>query len=127
MARSGIKLITDTPGDGAPVLRQHVYRVKLKMWLHQGEAVRWEQPWGMIDRTRLEDDGATLISDLRIDRENLFAGLFKGIEGMHIGGRRKMRISPHLAYGEKAVPGRIPAQAVIIAEIEFISERKMEH
>ena len=97
------------------------------MWLHRGEPVRWEQPWGMIDRARLEDAGATLITDLRIDRENLFAGLFQGIEGMRIGGRRKLRISPHLAYRDKGVPGRIPAHAVIIAEIEFISERKMEH
>ena len=96
------------------------------MWLNQGEPVRWEQPWGMIDRARLEDDGATLITDLRIDRENLFAGLFQGIDGMRIGGRRKLKISPHLAYGERGIPGRIPAQAVVIAEIEFISERKMD-
>ncbi|NCF35828.1 MAG: peptidylprolyl isomerase [Gammaproteobacteria bacterium] len=77
----------------------------------------------MIDRARLEDGGATLITDLRIDRENLFAGLFQGIEGMRIGGRRKLKISPHLAYGEKGIPGKIPGQAVIIAEIEFIEER----
>ena len=125
--RSGIKLIAETPGTGALVERQQIYQVRLKMWLHRGEPVCWEQPWGMIDRARLEDNGATLITDLRIDRENMFAGLFQGIEGMRIGGRRKLRISPHLAYGEIGVPGRIPAQAVIIAEIEFISERKMEH
>jgi FKBP-type peptidyl-prolyl cis-trans isomerase len=81
----------------------------------------------MIDRARLEDDGATLVTDLRIDRENLFAGLFKGIEGMRIGGRRKLKISPHLAYGEAGIEGRIPAQAVIIAEIEFIEERVMSN
>jgi hypothetical protein len=126
MPRSGIKLITETPGEGALVERQHVYQVRLKMWLNQGEPVRWEHPWGMIDRARLEDDGATLITDLRIDRENLFAGLFQGIDGMRIGGRRKLKISPHLAYGERGIPGRIPAQAVIIVEIEFISERKMD-
>ncbi|MCP4386754.1 MAG: FKBP-type peptidyl-prolyl cis-trans isomerase [Gammaproteobacteria bacterium] len=79
----------------------------------------------MIDRARLEDDGTTLITDLRIDRENLIAGIFKGIEGMRIGGRRKLKISPHLAYGEAGISGRIPPEAVIIAEIEFIAERKM--
>lgn len=105
--------------------RQHVYQVQLKMWLNQGEPVRWERPWGMIDRARLEDDGTTLITDLRVDRENLFAGLFKGIEGMRIGGRRKLKISPHLAYGEAGIAGRIPSQAVIITEIEFIEERVM--
>ena len=125
MRRSGIKIIADTPGDGAPVERQHVYQLRLKMWLHKGEPIRWERPWGLVDRARLEDNGATLITDLRVDRENMFAGLFQGIEGMHIGGRRKLKISPHLAYGDTGIPGRIPPQAVIIAEIEFIAERKM--
>jgi len=44
---------------------------------------------------------------------------------MRIGGRRKLKISPHLAYGDKGIPGRIPPQAVIIVEIEFIEERIM--
>ena len=126
MQRSGIKLIEDIPGDGPGVERGRVYRVRLKMWLNQGEPIRWERAWGPIDRARLEDDGATLISDLRIDRENLFPGLFQGIDGMRLGGRRKLRISPHLAYGDKGIPGRVPPGAVILAEIEFISERYMK-
>jgi len=125
LGRSGIKVIADQAGDGAPIERQHVYRLRLKIWLHKGEPVRWEQPWGLVDRARLEDDGATLITDLRIDRENMFAGLLQGIEGMRIGGKRKLKISPHLAYGDKGIPGRIPPRAVIIVEIEFIEERIM--
>ena len=125
MMRPGIELLEDTPGEGAPIERQRVYRLRLKMWLNRGEPIRWERPWGMIDRARLEDNGETLITDLRIDRENLFAGLFQGIEGMQVGGKRKLRISPHLAYGEQGIPGRIPANAVIVAEIEFLAERNM--
>ena len=127
MKRSGIKIIADTPGQGAPVERQHVYHLRLKMWLNQGEPIRWEHPWGMIDRARLEDNGETLFTDLRIDRENLFAGLFQGIEGMRIGGTRKLKISPHLAYGEAGIPGKVPPQALIITEIEFIEERNKEY
>lgn len=123
--RSGIKLLADIRGNGSTIARQRVYQVRLKMWLHRNQPIRWEQPWGMIDRASLEDDGATLITDLRIDRENLFAGLFQGIDGMRVGGRRKMKISPQLAYGEAGIPGRVPAQAVIIVEIEFIAERQM--
>jgi len=125
MARPGITRLEDRPGDGAPIMRQHVYRVRLRMWLNKGEAIRWEYPSGPIDRAVLEDDGATLITDLRIDRENLIAGLFQGIEGMRIGGRRKLKISPHLAYGGNGIPGRIPPDAAILAEIEFIEERDM--
>ncbi len=78
----------------------------------------------MIDRARLEDEGQTLISDLRIDREELIAGIFYGIEGMCIGGTRMLRISPHLAYGERGVPGIIPADAVLNVEICFLEERE---
>ena len=125
MTRAGIRLIEDSAGNGALIERQRVYQVRLQLWLNQGEPVRWERPWGLIDRARLEDDGATLVTDLRIDRENLLAGLFQGIEGMRIGGRRKLKISPHLAYGETGIPGKIPPQAVIVAEIEIIAERNM--
>ena len=125
MARPGIEIITDTPGSGAEIKRQRVYQVRLKLWLNQGDSIRWERPWGFIDRARLEDEGATLLTDLRIDRENLFAGLFQGIAGMRIGGIRKLKISPHLAYGDAGLPGKIPPRAVVIAEIEFIAERNM--
>ncbi|MGD2172157.1 MAG: FKBP-type peptidyl-prolyl cis-trans isomerase [Gammaproteobacteria bacterium] len=121
--RPGIKLLEDRPGSGDPVERLRVYRVRLKMWLNKGEPIRWEQPWGLVDRAHLEDDGSTLVTDLRVDRENLIAGLFQGVEGMRIGGRRKIRISPHLAYGDRGIPGRIPPAAAILAEIEFLEER----
>lgn len=123
MKRSGITLLEDRPGDGAAIERGRIYRIRLKMWLNKGEPIRWERPWGMIDRARLEDEGATAITDLRVDREQLFPGLFQGIDGMRIGGRRKLRISPHLASGERGIPGRVPANAVIVAEIEFIEQR----
>ncbi len=124
LQRPGIEVIADRTGDGELVERQHIYQLRLNMWLNKGDPVCWERPWGMVDRARLEDDGKTLITDLRIDRENLFAGLFHGIEGMRIGGVRRLKISPHLAYGKTGIPDRIPANAVVIVEIEFLSERK---
>ncbi len=123
MKRSGIKILEDEPGSGAAIERGRIYRLRLNLWLNNGDPLRWQEPCGFIDRARLEDDGATLITDLRIDRESLFAGLFQGIEGMCIGGRRKLRISPHLAYAEAGLPPGIPPRAVIVAEIEFIEER----
>jgi FKBP-type peptidyl-prolyl cis-trans isomerase len=49
-------------------------------------------------------------------------GLFYGSEGMRVGGTRRLKISPHLAYGDKGVPGVIPANAVLIVEIAFLEE-----
>ena len=123
MKRPGIRLLEDSPGSGDTIQRLRTYRVRLKLWLNRGKPIRWDQPWGLIDRARLEDDGATLVTDLRFDRENLFAGLFQGIDGMRIGGCRKLKIAPHLAYGANGIPGKIPPDAAIVAEIEIIEER----
>lgn len=122
--KSGIKLQAETPGEGDLVQRQQVYQMQIRMWLNHGQAIVWPRPWGMIDRARLENDGKTLITDLRFDRENLFNGLFYGIDGMRIGGSRTLKISPHLAYGEQGVAGLIPAHAVVIVEVTILEHRK---
>ena len=123
LIKPGIRLLEDNPGTGPEIQRQHIYQIRLKLWLNRGEPVRWERPWGMIDRARLEDEGETLVTDLRIDRENLFAGLFQGMQGMRIGGTRKLKISPHLAYGARGLPGVIPEDAMIVAEVSVMEQR----
>lgn len=123
--RSGIKILDDVPGDGPPIERQHVYRIRLRMWLNKGEPIRWKSPWGQLDHARLDDEGRTLTTCVRIDRRSLMNGLFYGVEGMHIGGTRRLKISPHLAYGERGVPDVVPANAVVIAEITFVEERAL--
>lgn len=122
--KSGIRLLDEEEGDGALIQRQQVYQMQIRMWLNQGQPIVWQRPWGMIDRARLEDEGKTLITDLRVDRENLFNGLFYGIQGMRIGGCRKLKISPHLAYGERGIEGLIPANAVVIVEVTVLGLRQ---
>lgn len=39
---------------------------------------------------------------------------------MRVGGTRRLEIAPHLAYGDRGVPGTIPAGAVLIAEITVL-------
>ena len=39
---------------------------------------------------------------------------------MKVGGYRKVTISPHLAYGEKGIPGIIPQNAKLTAEIKVL-------
>lgn len=121
--RSGLMLLLDVPGTGDVVRRQQNYLVRLRMHLHRGEAVRWRTAWGVQDGARLEDEGATLITEVRIDRRSLIAGLFYGIDGMRIGGVRRLEIAPHLAYGERGVPGIVPAGAVLTAEIAILESR----
>jgi hypothetical protein len=121
--RSGIEVLEDAPGTGALVERQRSYRIRLQMWLNKGEPIRWAAPWGPVGRAFLEDDGQTLTTEVRIDRRSLINGMFYGIEGMRVGGVRKLKISPHLGYRDRGVPGVIPSNAVLIAEIAILEER----
>ena len=45
------------------------------------------------------------------------AGVEHALMGMKAGGYRKVRISPHLAYRNKGIPGLVHPDAVLIYEI----------
>jgi uncharacterized protein len=118
--RSGVALLWDIPGDGELVRRRHNYRIRLRLWLSGGNPIRWPMAWGPVGTARLTDNGETMITGLRIDRRSLIAGLFYGVEGMRVGGTRRLEIAPHLAYGTRGVPGIVPANALLTAEIEIL-------
>lgn len=118
--RSGLTLLLDIPGTGELVRRQHKYLIRLRLRLNRGEPVRWQMAWGSVGVARLEDNGETLLTDARIDRRSLVNGLFYGVEGMRVGGTRRLEMAPHLAYGERGVPGVIPENAVLTAEISIL-------
>jgi peptidylprolyl isomerase len=68
----------------------------------------------------LEDNGETLITEVRIDRRSLVSGLYYGVQDMRVGGTRRLEIAPHLAYGDRGVPGVVPPGAVLVAEITIL-------
>jgi hypothetical protein len=121
--KPGVEILEDVPGLGALLERHVFYDFRLRMWLSRGDAIRWDAPWGLCDRGRLEDDGTTLFTSLRVDREYMFGGLFYGVEGMRVGGTRRLRVAPHLAYKEEGVSGIVPANALLTVEVEVLGER----
>jgi hypothetical protein len=118
--RAGLTLLEDVAGTGEPVRRQQNYRVRLRMWLHHGDAVRWTTAWGPVGTARLDDGSTTLVTEVRTNRGQLMNGLFYGMQGMRVGGTRRLEIAPHLAYGAQGVPGVIPPNAVVVAEITVL-------
>ena len=121
--RPGLAVLEELPGNGPLVRRKDWLRLQLRLWLHRGDPVRWTSPSGFVTHARLEDDGATLVTALRYDRRSLIGGLFYGIEGMRVGGTRRLSIAPQLAYGDAGVPGIIPPGARLTAEITILEAR----
>ena len=72
--KPGVELLGENVGDGPVVLKHRHYQIRLRMWLRRGEPVRWAKLPGFEPVT--EVDGATLITDVRVDRVRLVAGLF---------------------------------------------------
>jgi FKBP-type peptidyl-prolyl cis-trans isomerase len=42
-----------------------------------------------------------------------------GVEGMRVGGRRRLRVGPYLAYRKNGVAGLIPPNAKLVFEVEL--------
>jgi uncharacterized protein len=113
--RPGLFLIADIPGSGDAVRCQHRYLARIRIRCADREA--------RIPRTiEVEDDGDAPLSDIFIHRGRLINGVFYGVDGMRVGGTRRLYIAPHLAYGSEGLPGRIPPNAGLIADITIVRE-----
>lgn len=54
----------------------------------------------------------------------VIAGWDNGIVGMHVGGRRKLIIPPHLGYGDAGAGGAIKGGETLIFVVDLVSTNK---
>jgi FKBP-type peptidyl-prolyl cis-trans isomerases 1 len=99
---TGLKIEDINVGSGVVAERGATVAIQWRGWLHQGG-----------------EFGTGSVS-FRIGQRRLVAGLEHGVIGMRVGGVRRLRVSPHLGYRDRAIPG-VPARAVLNFEVKLLN------
>lgn len=103
-APSGLQYVDLVSGEGEPV----------------GEAKNVTLHYvGQLATGKRFTDTRDLGTPVQVSLRGLIPGLQEGIQGMKVGGRRRMLIPPQLAYGETGVNESIPANATLVFEVEI--------
>jgi FKBP-type peptidyl-prolyl cis-trans isomerase len=101
---SGIKIVAEIEGAGARA--------------EKGDLVAFDSAASLNKGTELH---ARRPDSVMLGSRRYIAGVEAALLGMREGGYRKVRISPHLAYGAGGVAGKIPANAVLVYELWLTS------
>jgi FKBP-type peptidyl-prolyl cis-trans isomerase len=117
---SGLKLLEEREGQGRAAQKGDRIVYNLKIFLNQGDEVPLnERQAEHLPASMIRTDGGNRFVDHQIilGRRRAMAGVEYALFGMKPGGYRKVRVSPHLAYGAKGIEELIPADAVLIVEL----------
>ena len=94
-------------GKGAAARSGHDVVVHYVGWLTGGQ---------QFDSSRARRDPL----DFALGAGDVIKGWDQGIEGMKVGGKRKLTIPPALAYGDQGCGGVIPPNATLVFEVELL-------
>ena len=114
---SGLEILENREGIGRQAESGDTIIYNVQIFLNRGDEVLINEAQAERevpeDRIRRENDQVFIDHISTLGKRQAIAGIEKALMGMQVGGFRKVRVSPHLAYGSRGVPGLIPADAVL--------------
>lgn len=118
--RSGIELLDEREGNGAPAKKGDRVLYNLKLFLNKGDEVPLNERQAEYlpeHKIRTEQGYRFVDHSTELGSRQAIAGVEYSLLGMKQGGYRKVRVSPHLAYRKQGVDELIPPNAVLIVEL----------
>jgi FKBP-type peptidyl-prolyl cis-trans isomerase len=107
---SGLRYQDVTQGQGTEAVAGRAVTVHYTGWLPDGKK---------FDSSR--DHGQPFTFNLGAGQ--VIGGWDQGVEGMRVGGRRKLILPPDLGYGAAGAPPDIPPNATLVFEVEVLEVR----
>ena len=104
---SGLQIEDLTVGTGATASSGQQVVVHYTGWLTNGNK---------FDSSKDRNDPFQFPLGMR----HVIAGWDEGVEGMQVGGVRKLTIPPQLGYGARGAGGVIPPNATLVFEVELL-------
>lgn len=104
---SGLTIEDTVVGKGAVAAAGRTVTVHYTGWLGGGEK---------FDSSRDRNDPF----EFRLGARQVIAGWDEGVQGMQVGGTRKLTVPPQLGYGARGAGGVIPPNATLLFEVELL-------
>lgn len=99
---NGIRIISEIVGAGKVAVRGDRVTIRYAGRLNKGHVFQ-------------DSTDATF----KLGGREVIVGLEYAVEGMRVGGRRQVKVAPHLAYRDKGIPNKVPPNALLIFDIEL--------
>ena len=59
--------------------------------------------------------------DFRLGAREVIEGWDQGVKGMHVGGRRRLTIPPHMGYGDRGAGGVIKGGETLVFVVDLVA------